>query len=118
MEFNTISIRSFISDLPRVFNENFNKIKNFIESIYDSATNTLKADAANIIGQISANTVKSNNIEVNGAVTVNGAITIKKNGDIIIEYRDSSTYNTINVARDIVELQNKVKALENNQFTK
>jgi hypothetical protein len=110
MEFNTISIKSFICDLPRVINENFGKIKNFIESIYDSATGTLKADTANIRGQISANTVKSNNIEVNGAIT------IKKNGDIIIEYKDPSTnlYNIINVARDIVELQNKVKALENN----
>lgn len=110
MEFNTISIKSFICDLPRVINENFGKIKKFIESIYDSATNTLKVNTANIQGQISANTVKSNNIEVNGAIT------IKKNGDIIIEYKDPSTnlYNIINVARDIVELQNKVKALENN----
>ena len=35
MKFKSISIKSFISDLPNVFNENFSRIADFINSIYD-----------------------------------------------------------------------------------
>lgn len=110
MEFNVISIKSFISDMPRVINENFSKIKKFIESIYDFSTNTLLATAADIKGQLKANTVKANNIEVNGHIYVN------KNGSITIEYKDPSTnlYNVIDVGKAITDLQKKVEILENN----
>ena len=109
MEFKTISIKSFISDLPRVFNENFNALKEFINSIYDFTQNKLKAAAAEINGQITANTVKTKNIEVSGSVT------IIKNGGLTIQYKDpeTQTYTTINVPADIVDLQKRVEALEN-----
>ena len=109
MEFKTISIKSFISDLPRVFNENFRALKEFINSIYDFTQNKLKAAAAEINGQITANTVKTKNIEVSGSVT------IIKNGGLTIQYKDpeTQTYTTINVPADIVALQKRVEALEN-----
>ena len=109
MEFKTISIKSFISDLPRVFNENFRALKEFINSIYDFTQNKLKAAAAEINGQITANTVKTKNIEVSGSVT------IIKNGGLTIQYKDpeTQTYTTVNVPADIVNLQKRVEALEN-----
>lgn len=109
MEFKTISIKSFISDLPRVFNENFKALKEFINSIYDFTQNKLKAAAAEINGQITANTVKTKNIEVSGSIS------IIKNGGLTIQYKDpeTQTYTTINVPADIVDLQKRVEALEN-----
>lgn len=110
MEFKTISIKSFISDLPRVFNDNFEKVRKFVESIYDSTQNMLKATAIEIRGQVTANTVKASNIEVNGHIT------IKKNGGLTIEYKDPSTnvYHTIDIAASVMDLQKRVEALENN----
>ena len=109
MEFKTISIKSFISDLPRVFNENFKALKEFINSIYDFTQNKLKAAAAEINGQITANTVKTKNIEVSGSIS------IIKNGGLTIQYKDpeTQTYTTINVPAEIMDLQKRVEALEN-----
>ena len=109
MEFKTISIKSFISDLPRVFNENFKALKEFINSIYDFTQNKLKAAAAEINGQITANTVKTKNIEVSGSIS------IIKNCGLTIQYKDpeTQTYTTINVPAEIMDLQKRVEALEN-----
>lgn len=59
-----LSVKSFISDLPRIFNQNFKTVKDFIDNIYDSSTNSLTAKNIRIDGAASCNSVTAKNIYI------------------------------------------------------
>lgn len=102
MTFKKISIKSFISDLPNVFNENFSKIADFINSIYDFAKKKLQnISEIEVSGTVTANTVKAKNLLINGGIT---------SDKLVIKVKDDDgTVTTIN----ILELQRRVERLEN-----
>ena len=102
MSFKGISIKSFISDLPNIFNDNFKKIADFINSIYDIAKRKLH-DIADIevSGTVTANTIKAKNI-IAGNINMSGDIIL---GSTIIKVKDQDG-NIINI--DILELEKGV----------
>ena len=106
MEFKSISIKSFISDLPRVFNENFKKVADFIDSIYESGKKKLKANELEIDGQITSNTLKATNAEINS---------IKGNTIAILHKEQDGTISLLNLYEEIAELKRRIVDLENNQ---
>ena len=65
MDYTKLSIKHFIGDLPKIINENFEKIKIFIDTIYDSVTGTIKSTNADFTGKVKCNSVITNNITVN-----------------------------------------------------
>ena len=107
MSFKDISVKSFISDLPNIFNYNFKKISDFINNIYDIATKKLH-DIADIevSGTVTANTIKTKNAIVSN-ITVNGDITLHNR---IIKVKDGN--NIIDV--DILELKEYMDNIRNN----
>lgn len=86
MKFKSITIKSFISDLPNVFNENFSKIADFINSIYDFTKKKLyNITDIEASGTITSNTVKAKNLVINGGI-MSDKLIIKvrnKNGEIV-----------------------------------
>lgn len=62
LDIKNISIKSFISDLPRVFNNNFNSIKNFLTSIFNVAEQRLTIDNITVNGAIDTNSITAQNI--------------------------------------------------------
>lgn len=101
MKFKSITIKSFISDLPNVFNENFSKIADFINSIYDFAKKKLyNITDIEASGTITSNTVKAKNLVISGGI-MSDKLIIKgrnKNGEI--------------VDIDLLELKEKVDSLD------
>lgn len=104
MKFKSITIKSFISDLPNVFNENFSKIADFINSIYDFAKKKLyNITDIEASGTITANTVKAKNLVINGGIT---------SDKLVIRIKDQ-TGNFIDI--DLFEMKNRIEALENKE---
>lgn len=104
MEFKSISIKSFISDLPRVFNENFTKLADFINSKYDSVKNKIKdITDIEITGVLKSNTVITKNIKTNDLSIIN-------NGDIINVKQALNNIDTD--TNDIAELKLRISRLE------
>jgi hypothetical protein len=62
MEFKKLSIKNFIGDLPNIVNTNFEKVSDFIYSIFNEDTNTIHAKGAIIENQVTANSVITNNL--------------------------------------------------------
>lgn len=99
--FKSISIKSFISDLPNVFNANFLKIADFINSIFDFAHRKLhNISDAEITGTVTANTVKAKNLIIKGGIDASS---------LIIRTTDDQG-NPVNV--DITNLYNQLNRLE------
>lgn len=65
MEFQKLSIKHFIGDLPNIINANFEKIKKFVENIFDEGTATIKATNAELEGKVTANSIVTKNLTVN-----------------------------------------------------
>lgn len=63
MEFTKLSIKNFIADLPRIFNENFNIIKKKFDDLFPDNSKSIKLDGADIT-KITCNTIQANNIFV------------------------------------------------------
>lgn len=64
MEFKKLSIKNFIGDLPNIINANFEKVSNFINSIFNEDTDTLHVKGAIIDNKVTANTVIANNLVI------------------------------------------------------
>lgn len=98
ISFKSISIKSFISDLPNVFNANFLKIADFINSIYDFAHKKLhNITDAEVTGTITANTIKAKNLIIKGGIDTSNLIirgTDANNNPITIDLTD--IYNQLN----------------------
>lgn len=106
MEFKSISIKSFISDLPRVFNENFKKVADFIDTIYESGKEKLKAKELEIKGQTTTNTLKANNAEIKSV----------RGNKIEIQHKESDgTISLLDLYDEIADLKRRITDLENNQ---
>ena len=88
MTLNKVSIKNFISDLPRLLNENFNAISEVISRFYDEDTRKVTA----------------NNMEVSGNITTNSLTTNSANFRL-------SNGSTITIEEILTRLSN----LENNQ---
>lgn len=69
LDIKNISIKSFISDLPRVFNNNFNSIKNFLTSIFNVAEQRLTIDNITVNGAIDTNSITAQNIIIKNGTT-------------------------------------------------
>ena len=67
MDFKKLSIKNFIGDLPNIVNSNFEIVKSFIDSIFDTETNTIHVRNAVVKSKVTANSVIANNIVVNGS---------------------------------------------------
>jgi deoxycytidylate deaminase len=67
MDFKKLSIKNFIGDLPNIVNSNFEVVKSFIDSIFDTETNTIHVRNAVVKSKVTANSVIANNIVVNGS---------------------------------------------------
>lgn len=72
-EFNVLSIKNFIGDMPRILNENFAILTDVLGNIIDNkapetATHSLCANGVKVTGVVDANTITANNIilKVNG----------------------------------------------------
>jgi hypothetical protein len=104
LRFKRMSINSFISDLPNVINENFGKIVDFINSVYDFSKKKLH-DITDIeaSGTITANTVKAKNLVINGGIT---------SDKLVIRIKDQ-TGNFVDI--DLLELKNRIEALESKE---
>lgn len=104
MEFKSISIKSFISDLPRVFNENFSKLAEFINSKYDAVKNKLyNLTDIEITGVMKSNTVIAKNIKASDIFLVD------KND--IINLRQVIN-NLDNIPADLTEIKERLNTLE------
>ena len=64
MEFKKLSIKNFIGDLPNIINANFEKVSNFINSIFNEDTDTLHVKGAIIENRVTANTIITNNLVI------------------------------------------------------
>lgn len=64
MEFKKLSIKNFIGDLPNIINANFEKVSNFINSIFNEDTDTLHVKGAIIDNKVTTNTVIANNLVI------------------------------------------------------
>ncbi len=105
ISFKGISIKSFISDLPNIFNDNFKKIAEFINSIYDIAAKKLHNIVdIEISGTVTANTFKAKNI-ISSNVTINGNITLN---NTIIKVKDQNN-NIVDI--DILDLKRQLSAI-------
>lgn len=67
MKFNKLSIKNFIGDLPRIFNENFETLKGILDSVIDNKNDEgelhkLSASEVKATGTIKAGTVEASNI--------------------------------------------------------
>lgn len=67
MKFKELSIKNFIGDLPRIFNENFNLVRDVLNNIVDNkdpntAAHSLTATGMKITGKAEVNTLSANNI--------------------------------------------------------
>ena len=60
MTLNKVSIKNFISDLPRILNENFSAISEVISRFYDENDKKLTADKMEISGNITTNSLTTN----------------------------------------------------------
>ena len=69
LDIKNISIKSFISDLPRVFNNNFNSIKNFLTSIFNVTEQRLTIDNITVNGAIDTNSITAQNIIIKNGTT-------------------------------------------------
>lgn len=67
MDFKKLSIKNFIGDLPNIVNSNFEVVKSFIDSIFDTETNTIHVRNAVVKSKVTANSVIANNIVVSGS---------------------------------------------------
>lgn len=65
MDFMKLSIKHFIGDVPNIINTNFEKVKNFVETVFDASTGTVKSTNAEFAGKVKANSVVANNITIN-----------------------------------------------------
>lgn len=75
MTFKSISIKSFISDLPNVFNANFLKLADFINSVFDFAHRKLhNISDVEVTGTVTANTVKAKNLIIKGGIDASSLI--------------------------------------------
>lgn len=84
-----ISVKSFISDLPRVFNGNFTAIKNFLDNIFNSADRKMTIDNISVNGTIDANSVTAQNLFIKtGSTKISIADLVKR-----IEDLESKTKN-------------------------
>lgn len=100
MNFKNISIKSFISDLPNIFNENFMKITDFINSIYDFTKKKLhNLTDIDVSGTVTANTIKAKNLLINGGIS---------SDRLVVRVKDE--HNEY-VEIDLLDLKNKVDAL-------
>lgn len=61
-----LSIKHFIADWPRIFNENFEKVFGFINHVYDDERDVMKVKKLECEGTVTANTVTTNNLIVKG----------------------------------------------------
>lgn len=64
MVFLKLSIKHFIGDLPNIINANFEKIRVFVENIFDENTRTLKSTNAEFAGKMSTNSIVTKNLTV------------------------------------------------------
>jgi len=67
MDFTKLTIKHFISDLPRIFNKNFDTIKAFIDKVFTEKSNSIAigSEDLNLTGKftlIEADEIKSGNI--------------------------------------------------------
>lgn len=69
LDIKNISIKSFISDLPRVFNNNFNSIKNFLTSIFNVTEQRLTINNITVNGAIDTNSITAQNIIIKNGTT-------------------------------------------------
>lgn len=69
LDIKNISIKSFISDLPRVFNNNFNSIKNFLTSIFNVTEQRMTINNITVNGAIDANSITAQNIIIKNGTT-------------------------------------------------
>ena len=104
MKFKSISIKSFISDLPNIFNENFSRIADFINSIYDFSKKKLHdITDIEVSGTVTANTVKAKNLVINGGITSDKlTIRVKDQTGAIVDI-------------DLLDLKSRIEALENKE---
>lgn len=63
MEFTKLTIKNFIADLPRIFNENFNIIKKKFDELFPDNSKSIKLDGAEV-EKIRCNTIRANNVFV------------------------------------------------------
>ena len=68
LEVKQFSIRNFIADFPRMLNEAFKTICDCINKFYDTKTETLNAQKANI-DYITATTISAQNLRVTDSST-------------------------------------------------
>lgn len=69
LDISNISVKSFISDLPRVFNSNFNSIKNFLTSLFNVSEQRLTIDNITANGTIDTNSITAQNIILKSGTT-------------------------------------------------
>lgn len=69
LDISNISVKSFISDLPRVFNNNFNSIKNFLTSLFNVSEQRLTIDNITANGAIDTNSITAQNIILKSGTT-------------------------------------------------
>lgn len=60
MTLESLSVKNFISDLPRILNANFTALKDAIEGFYDSDKDKITATSAKFSGSVEANSIKAN----------------------------------------------------------
>ena len=69
MTFKELSIKNFISDLPRIINNNFNVVKTFIEKVFteNESNITIGSEEIHVTGKfvtIDVNDIKVGNIKI------------------------------------------------------
>ena len=69
MTFKELSIKNFISDLPRIINNNFNVVKTFIEKVFteNESNITIGSEEIHVTGKfvaIDVNDIKAGNIKI------------------------------------------------------
>lgn len=64
MDIIKLSIKHFMGDIPRVINENFQKICDVLDKIFNEKDDLLHSTNMEASGKIEANTVKANNIYI------------------------------------------------------
>lgn len=102
MTFKSISIKSFISDLPNVFNANFLKIAEFINGIFDFTRRKLyNISDVEVDGTITTNTIKAKNLVIKGGIDASS---------LIVRTKDAKG-NIVNI--DLLDIYNRVNELEN-----
>lgn len=107
MTFKKISIKSFMCDLPNVINGNFEKIVDFINSVYDFAKKKLhNLTDIEVSGSVTANTVKSKNF-ITSNMTVSNEMLLN-NPTIKVKDVDGTivSVNLIDLVRQMQETIN------------